>query len=124
MIFALRSAAIGFALVVLPVLPARADERAPACPARWNKPGKPLVTNSETAKAIFLAVEKDFFPAADAETYPVVGATDEGDRWIVSRGRSPVTTPQGDVEVTMGGGQLALTIAKCDAAISGVVFNR
>ncbi len=103
---------------------ALATPDAPSCPARWGKPGKPLVTSAETARSIFLAVEKDFFPQADRDSYPAIEAKDEGERWTVFRWRPPVTLPSGDIEVTHGGGQLELKIAKCDATISDVYLSR
>jgi hypothetical protein len=95
-----------------------------SCPARWGESGKPLVTNAETARSIFLVVEKDFFPQADRDSYPAVEAKDEGQRWTVFRWRPPMTLPGGGIEVTHGGGQLELKIAKCDAAISDVHLSR
>ena len=121
-----KATALAFVVVTsaLGATPARADPGAPNCPTRWGKPGKPLVANAETARAIFLAVEKDFFPQADRETYPAVDARDEGERWSVFRWRPPVTPPNGQVGVTRGGGQLQLEIAKCDATISDVYLSR
>ena len=104
--------------------PARAEPDTSPCPMRWGRPGRALVTNPETATAIFLAVERDFFPGADPVEYPEVTAEDEGDAWVVFRWRPAERLPNGDVRVTFGGGQLTLRIAKCDAAISDVHFSR
>lgn len=120
----LRPVALAVALLVPIAQPVRAEERALSCPIRWGEPGKPLVTSPETAKAIFLAVEKDFFPGADPKTYPGVDTHDYGDHWAVFRWRPPVKLADGSTEVTEGGGQLELSIAKCDAAISNVHFSR
>jgi hypothetical protein len=76
----------------------------PGCPTRWGAPGKSLVTNAETARSIFLAVEKDFFPGADRQGFPSVEAEDEGAYWSVSRSRPSVTLPNGHFEITHGGG--------------------
>jgi hypothetical protein len=85
----------------------------------------PLVTSSETAKAIFLAVEDDFFPEADKTQYPEVVAVDEGEWWSVFRHRPPEgNLADGTFTVTRGGGQLSLRIAKCDAKISEVWLSR
>ena len=104
--------------------PAFADEPTPPCPDRWGQPGRPLVSNAETAKAVFIAVEADFFPAADAEQYPQVVAEDGGEWWSVARYRPPEEQPDGSLIVTRGGGQLSLRIAKCDASITEVWFTR
>ena len=80
---------------------------------RWGAPGKPLVTRPETAKAIFLAVEKDLFPQAATKTFPAVDANDKGDHWEVFRWGPGF----------LGGGQLQLSIAKCDGAISDVQLS-
>lgn len=104
--------------------PVFANDQQPPCPVRWGEPGKPLVSTAETAKAIFLAVEADFFPAADSEQYPEVVAEDEGEWWSVFRYRPPETQPDGSMIVTFGGGQLSLRIAKCDARVTEVWFTR
>ena len=104
--------------------PAFSDEQAPPCPVRWGEPGRPLVSSAETAKAVFLAVEADFFPAADPEQYPEVVAEDEGEWWSVFRYRPPERLPDGSLIVTFGGGQLSLKIAKCDARIIEVWHAR
>lgn len=103
---------------------AHAEPGALACAERWGKPGKPLVTNAETARAIFLAVEQDFFPTADPKAYPAVDVQDDGEHWTVFRWRPPAALPNGDLETTRGGGQLVLVIGKCDAAISNVHYSR
>lgn len=91
---------------------------------RWAQSGRPLVSTAETAKAVFLAVEADFFPAADAEQYPEVIAEDEGEWWSVFRYRPPEAQPDGSLMVTRGGAQLSLRIAKCDARVTEVWFTR
>jgi len=117
---------VGLCAVVLTfaTTPVRAEPDSPPCAPRWGRPGEPLVTNAETAKAIYLAVERDFFPGADPVRYPEVSARDDGDAWVVFRWRPPERLPNGDMRVTFGGGQLAVRIAKCDAAISDVHFSR
>ena len=104
--------------------PAYADEQPPPCPVRWAERGRPLVSTAETAKAIFLAVEADIFPAADPDQYPEVVAEDEGEWWSVFRHRPSEPLPDGSVIVTAGGGQLSLRIAKCDARIIEVWLTR
>ena len=93
------------------------------CPPRWGEAGKPLVTSASTARAIFVAVEKDFFPHADAKRFPIVKADEDGDGWAVFRTR-PIRRVGKNLEVTFGGGQLELRIAKCDGAISQVHLSR
>lgn len=44
---------------------------------RAGQPTKPLVTKSETATAIFLAVEEDFFPKADRIAFPDIDVDDD-----------------------------------------------
>ena len=122
--FRSKTVALAFVASLLGAGAVQAEPGAPACPARWGAPGQPLVANAETARAIFLAVERDFFPQADLQTYPAVDVHDDGDRWAVFRHRPSVRLPSGELEITRGGGQLELTIAKCDAAISGVHFSR
>ncbi len=121
-----RSTTLALVVVAsaLGVASAQADSKVLACPIRWGEPGRPLVANAETARTIFLAVEKDFFPQADREAYPAVDVRDEGERWSVFRWRPPVSLPNGQLEVTHGGGQLTLAIAKCDATISDVYLSK
>ncbi|MFT4913336.1 MAG: hypothetical protein ACI9YM_001933 [Brevundimonas sp.] len=102
--------------------PALAYARTPSCPVRWGEPGRPLVSTAKTAKAVFLAVEADFFPNADSEQYPEVTARDEGEWWTVFRWRPPEEQPDGSVLIFNDGGQLSLRIAKCDAKITEVWF--
>ena len=124
---ALVSRSIAFfvgTLVLISASGVLAADDAPSCAARWGAPGKPIVSNPETARAIFLAVEKDFFPNADAKTYPAVEVSDEGTRWAVFRRRPPVAISAGEMEVTRGGGQLSMLVSKCTAEISDVHFSR
>ncbi|WP_143093666.1 hypothetical protein [Caulobacter sp. UNC279MFTsu5.1] len=86
--------------------------------------GKPLVTSAETAKAIFLAVEDDLFPAANKTEYPEIVVEDEGGGWSVFRHRPAQRLPDGSLQITSGGGQLSLSIDKCDAKISKVWLSR
>ena len=101
-----------------------ADGPMPICPTRWGEPGRSLVTTPDTAKAIFLAVETDFFPVADREGFPEVIAEDGGDSWTVFRHRPPESRSDGSITSTRGGGQLSIRIAKCDAKISEVWLSR
>ncbi len=104
--------------------PTFVDDPMPICPTRWGEPGRPLVTTPDTAKAIFLAVETDFFPVADREGFPEVIAEDGRDWWTVFRHRLPEPEPDGSITSIRGGGQLSLRIAKCDAKISEVWLSR
>jgi len=117
---------VGLCAVVLAFAstPVRAEPDSSPCAPRWGRPGEPLVTKTETATAIYLAVERDFFPGAEPAEFPEVVAEDNGDWWIVFRMRPPQELTNGEVVVTRGGGQLTLRIAKCDAAISDVHFSR
>jgi hypothetical protein len=87
-----------------------------SCSMRWGKPVAPLVTKAETAKAIFLAVERDFFPQANKTRFPDLFARENGSTWRVYRGRADGWL--------MGGGQLAVQIAKCDGRVSDVYFSK
>ena len=91
----------------------------PACSAVGESRGKLLVPDEQTAVAIFLAVERKFKPDANRIRFPSVKAEDEGANWAVFRWRPPHRTLFG-TEVTYGGGQLSMSIRKCDATISGV----
>ena len=124
------SIALGLVLsaIVVSVIPlaieARAIGEVPLCPMRWGEPAKPLVSKSDTAKSIFLAVEADFFPMADRTGFPNIAIEDDGKFWSVGRSKAPGETANGDIEITYGGGQLTLRIAKCDGRISDVAFSR
>jgi hypothetical protein len=80
------------------------------CGLRWGASAKSLVTTAEAARAIFIAVERDFSPHVDKAEFPVVEASDEGRWWSVARGK-PVS------EHYRGGGQLSMRIDKCDGRI-------
>jgi hypothetical protein len=86
---------------------------------------KPAVPDPNTAKAIFLTVEKVLAPHRNVRRFPLVEYTDEGDHWTVSRS-TPVEVSQttGLVMVSMGGGQLEMNIAKCDWSISHAALSR
>jgi hypothetical protein len=91
---------------------------------RWGKPAKPLVASAQTARDIFLAVERGFYPRANKAEYPDVGAKDEGKWWSVWRGRFPERRPNDHILVTYGGGQLSMRIDKCTGAIYHVFRTR
>lgn len=97
-----------------------------ACPARWGEPGRPLVAKEQTAKSIFTAVEREFFPAADKSEYPDVAARDGGGYWAVFRYRDfrQDKAKKGEIILRAGGGQLSLRIDKCTASISNVFYSR
>lgn len=94
-----------------------------ACPKTPGFTPGPFVPDAATARAIFLAVERARAPNDDLRRFPVVEAEDHGDQWVVFRYRPPERTQSGWI-ATMGGGQLAIHIDKCDGAISHVVFSR
>lgn len=80
---------------------------------------------ADTAKAIFLAVEDDFFPQADKARFPDVAVRDDGEWWAVFRWRAPEgSLADRTFRRTRGGGQLSLRIAKCDGSISEVWLTR
>ena len=110
--------------LLLPALPASADASELTC----SRPGlygrQPIVARPETAKRIFLLIEADIFPQADRDAFPEVVVEDEGDRWAVFRHRPHTANADGSVSITVGGGQLSLTIAKCDATISEIHLSR
>ncbi|GAA0653305.1 hypothetical protein [Brevundimonas lenta] len=116
----------GLCVVVLgsAATPTRAEPATTPCPPRWGEPGKPLVTSAETAIAIYVAVERDFFPAADPVGFPQVEAVDRGDWWAVFRYRPAEQGADGELLLTSGGGQLSVRIAKCDGAVSDVHLTR
>ena len=87
---------------------------------RCKGPGllvNPAVPDPETAKTIFLAVEKVLVPSRDVQHFPRVEAHDAGDHWEVFR-LAPRTSHMN------GGGQLELDIAKCDGALSNVFLSK
>ena len=118
--------AIALAAITLWSLPASSQptQNLVKCPPRWGKAGQPLVSRSDTAKAIFSAVEKDFFPQADRTRFPDVEANDDGKWWSVFRWRKAEVQRNGDAIVTRGGGQLSMRIDKCTATISHVFLSR
>jgi hypothetical protein len=105
---------------------ATTEQQSPSCAPRWGKPGAPLVASAQTAKEMFVAVEREFFPRADKAQYPDVDAMDDGKWWSVFRWRDPDRDrkPNGDIVISGGGGQLSMHIDKCTAAISHVFFTR
>ena len=110
---------LAVAIAIQPV-----DHQPPICPDRWGEPGARLVSRSETAISIYLAVEQDFFPQADTERFSQIGAEDQGDHWAVWRSAPGVANPDGSITITSGGGQLSMRMAKCDGAISHVFLTR
>ncbi|WP_396592894.1 hypothetical protein [Brevundimonas sp. R86498] len=79
----LTAAASGLISISFPAL-----AHSPECRTVGMRPETPLVTSPETATAIFLAVEDDFFPQADKAGYPDVVAVDEGEcGWYFDTGR-------------------------------------
>lgn len=95
-----------------------------ACPPRSGKPGAPLVSRPETARAIFLAVEADVFPQADRAGFPAVDVNDDGRRWTVFRWRPPQPLPNGEMRLTAGGGQLSLTVDKGTGEVADLRWQR
>ena len=86
---------------------------------------KPAVPDPATAKAIFLAVEKVLAPHRDVQRFPLVKSMDASDHWTVFRtAADQVSRTPGVVIVTAGGGQLEMSIAKCDGAISHAALSR
>jgi hypothetical protein len=43
-------------------------------PLRGGEPGKPLIPDAQTAREIFVAIERRFNPSADLKGFPVVEA--------------------------------------------------
>jgi hypothetical protein len=116
-------AVIGWAIAATAHAGASPATQAGPCPPRGGGPGKPLVPDAETAREIFVAVEKRFNPAADLKGFPVIEAEDEGKYWTVFRYNPPVEMP-GALIVTAGGGQLEMRVAKCDGAMTHVHLSR
>jgi hypothetical protein len=112
-----------------PAVAAKADSTVKdqlVCSERWGRPGEPLVATERTAKDIFVAVEREFFPGADKKRYPDVRARDEGTYWAVYRMRaaSRDRPKEGEIILHFAGHQLAMQIDKCTAAISKVHYSR
>lgn len=77
--------------------------------------GEPLVSDANTAKSIFLIIEKKLH-RPDLVDFPDVVAADEGDHWSVGR-----SSPNTNIR---GGGQLRLSVSKCNGAVSDIVWER
>ena len=113
----------------LVVAPALAQPGGPAAPNCVKPPGffaGPFVPNETVAKEIYRAVAHAIVPANEAR-FPVIVAMDGGDHWIVTQtdGRpAEVKGPNGQVTITMGGGQLSMYVDKCSGAISHAALNR
>lgn len=100
---------------------------AEVCPTRESGDRERyLVSSEKTAKAIFLAVEGDYYPRANRRDYPDVLARDMGSYWQLLRWRDPTRDRPEDGEIILqfAGHQLSIQIDKCTAAISKVYFNR
>lgn len=104
---------------------AATPDSALTCAPRLGKT-TPLVASAETAKDLFIAIERDFFPQANKTEYPDVEAIDSGAYWDVFRRRSPDRDPQpeGYITIRAGGGQLSMRIDKCTSAISHMQLSR
>lgn len=116
---ALTSAAVGGQSVPL--------KGAEVCAAReTGDTERYLVGSEKTAKAIFLAVERDYAPWADKTNYPDVYVRNEGSYWSVFRMRSAKRdhAKDGEIIVSAGGGQLSIHIDKCNGGISSVYLSR
>jgi hypothetical protein len=87
-------------------------------------PTEPLVGSSDTARAIFLAIEARYAPHYDKVRFPSIEVIDEGRSWSLFRWSHPRTEANGDMIIEQGGGQLSMRIDKCDARISQVYFTR
>lgn len=96
------------------------------CPDRWGEPGEPLVASERTARDIFIAIEREFFPGADKKNFPDVKARDEGAYWGVFRHRDSRRDRPKDGEIILhfAGHQLEMQIDKCTAAVSNVHYSR
>ena len=97
-----------------------------SCPDRWGEPGEPLVASERTARDIFIAIEREFFPGADKKNFPDVKARDEGAYWGVFRHRDSRRDRPKDGEIILhfAGHQLEMQIDKCTAAVSNVHYSR
>ena len=108
------------AVAVLAIVPsvamgALAEEPVGKCVKEPGHIPGPFVPDANTARAIFLVVEKAVVFLADAAHFPVVKVQDEGDSWEVFR------TRESD---EFGGGQLQLKIEKCTGRISQASLSR
>jgi hypothetical protein len=117
------STAIASLMLVATASPAH-GQRLLTCSSRGFQDGQPLVSKPETAKAIFLAVESDFFPAADRKSYPDLSVIDQGRFWFVARYAADKRLPDGSILGHLGGsGQLSIRIDKCDAQVTKVKLS-
>lgn len=81
------------------------------------------MTQPETARAIFLAVEADFFPDANKTEFPVVEVERDGDFWIAFRTRDQSVNSGLPIVVRKGGGQLEIRIDGCSGAVSEAHYS-
>lgn len=93
------------------------------CVVRGAPQGRPLVTRPETARAIFLAVEADFFPDANKTEFPVVEVERDGEGWIAFRTRDRSVNAGGPIVVQKGGSQLEIRIDGCSGAVSDAHYS-
>jgi len=86
---------------------------------------EPLVQSEATAKEIFLAIARAKAPF-NMKRYPIVIARDSDDHWEVTQAATSSSTAyaHGTVTTTSGGGQLSMSINKCNGAVSEAYFNR
>jgi hypothetical protein len=102
------------------------QQRSVRCAPRWGEPGARLVGSAQTAKDVFVAIEREFYPKADRVQYPDAEAIDSGAYWDVYRTRNPDRDlrSKGTMLIRAGGGQLSMRIDKCTSAISHVFLTR
>lgn len=93
------------------------------CDVSGAPQGRPLVTRPETARAIFLAVEADFFPDADQVEFPVVEVERDGQGWVAFRTRDRSGTSGLPIVVQKGGGQLQIRVDGCSGAVSEAYYS-
>lgn len=93
------------------------------CPGDGLHAPVTYVGDAETARAIFIAIKKNYGgPPARSGGITV---TDRGSGWLVSRnGQSNEYRPDGSVLKHLGGGTMTLRIDKCTGALSDLVFAR
>lgn len=84
----------------------------------------PHIPDEATARAIAAAIIAQRESRKYADQYDLI-VQDEGPAWLVFQSLPDIPAPTDDMVITvMGGGGLAMRIAKCDGAISGLHWQR
>ncbi len=113
-------------MVAFTETPALAEDLGPVCPKVAGFLAGPFVSDGDTARAIFLAVEAAIDPTVDKTKFSEIVINERRDAWTVFR-MAPLPAPRTDGQIDapfFGGGTLSMTIDKCSSAISNAYYQR